>query len=1425
MQHIKLARIMSVYLVSILILSGFLGLFLPLGTVNVQAAGPTPKSGHITADETWTFADSPYIIQGDTWIDPGVTLTVESGVYVKFDVGDFSLIVDGRLQVNGVMGNETYFTSNSGTPYEGDWVSIQLNGDNNVLNYCNISYGSDAVFINNSDNNQITNSWFEINDDTGIFSVNSHNNEIVNCEFDTCLGCAIELNTSNYNNITDCIARYSWSSGIILEDSHYNYFSNLYIHDNGWVPRGGKPRAASDAGMEFEGSTNNIVEFTNITDNDGSAFLFELGSSNNWIESCECYETNNYEEIYLKNSQNIIFANSSIINSDITLNHVVIDAASHIYMVNSVYNKSRVLITDPASKLSEQWFLNLKVQRFSPIVNLKSARVVVKDNVGTEILNSTTNDIGEYNYIRCTEREQTGMMTNNTFTPHNVSAEKLGFFKGYLLPEPLMNTNRNLNLKLHKIPIDYVLIRDGPNGTGEEVMDRLYFKGNASLFYIACYNNTMGFIGDLPSMWNSDYPAVATITHLVMPLSPAATLKAIENGTATITATHEGVSDDTGLITVEAWNLAPSITGIPDRGLDEDQSLDNSIDLWVYSEDKETSDVNSTFSILNITNPDCGVTIDSNQYIDINPTGDWFGSSDVTIEVFDGYNKYDNDTFTVTVNPVNDAPQLLDPQIVPIFGSTLDLFNYTVKYLDIENNPAEFVKVAIDGVNQSMVPGTPGDVDYTDGKDYYFVTDLGAGSNHTYRFYGSDGSLETATGIFSNPVVVAPDLYLQASDITISDDSPIKVNGTSLTIQATIHNSDVAEVLNVIVRFEVKSRSSRAYADWTVLGSDVVIDRILPNSSQNASMNWTAAPPGNYTIRVTIDPMGIIPEVDTSNNFAGKDIDIGPDQGVLYDLDIWPLTVIMYEDQYVWFIVTGYNYYGTEIPVTLTWEVNGGGTIDTTGNFTANLWGEWEVTARSNGFSIKAEVTIHQRPLNLSALNIEPKKWIMVVNDTKEFTAQAYDQDGHEVDINPTWELGSNGGTIDKYTGLYTAQEAGKWVINVSYPTLDGKIIATAVVNVLGSVDDNVSETFEDPDSNIEIEAIVSGSGTINISQIDDPEFDIPEELAALGIFVDITKSETLELICALIIIPLADLDLPDDVDLSLLHMFYWDDGVNDWVLIEDSWVDGNFVYANVTHFTIFAPMAESTEKEATPEEEDNTMLYIVVILIIIIIVIIILGVVIKRRRPSEKEVAMTEEDEVDDDEEELEDEFDLSELEPEIKNCPKCGEELEVPVSEDEKISLKCEECGARGKMPNPYLEQIEELKKQKELERKKKKEQERKKKKAEKRKKNEKIDEMEDWDAGDDDEDDELEWADDDEDREEQEEDEVDDWDRSDTDIEKEDQDAIEDFDTKNEPEDEDMPDWDDEVDDVEEPDEEFEDWDNNGSDNLIVHHPDKS
>ncbi|UCG68776.1 MAG: hypothetical protein JSV09_13380, partial [Thermoplasmata archaeon] len=82
---------------------------------------PTVVSGYYYSDTIWTLANSPYIVTDDITIVPGVTLTIEPGVVVKFD-GPYELVVDGYLIAQGTVTNNIVFTSNSTTPSVGDWL-------------------------------------------------------------------------------------------------------------------------------------------------------------------------------------------------------------------------------------------------------------------------------------------------------------------------------------------------------------------------------------------------------------------------------------------------------------------------------------------------------------------------------------------------------------------------------------------------------------------------------------------------------------------------------------------------------------------------------------------------------------------------------------------------------------------------------------------------------------------------------------------------------------------------------------------------------------------------------------------------------------------------------------------------------------------------------------------------------------------------------------------------------------------------------------------------------------------------------------------------------------------------------------------------------------------------------------------------------
>ena len=111
-----------------------------------------------------------------------------------------------------------------------------------------------------------------------------------------------------------------------------------------------------------------------------------------------------------------------------------------------------------------------------------------------------------------------------------------------------------------------------------------------------------------------------------------------------------------------------------------------------------------------------------------------------------------------------------------------------------------------------------------------------------------------------------PDLTLDSSDIRFSDSEPEE--GDNITIYATIYNDGDANASDVLVSFK-----DHSHGDGKVIVIENRTIRTLEAGSMiNLSVEWTAEPAGNHTIKVLIDPDDTIMESNESNNNAGKKI-------------------------------------------------------------------------------------------------------------------------------------------------------------------------------------------------------------------------------------------------------------------------------------------------------------------------------------------------------------------------------------------------------------------------------------------------------------------------------------------------------------------------------------------------------------------------
>ncbi|HEY4502843.1 MAG TPA: right-handed parallel beta-helix repeat-containing protein, partial [Candidatus Paceibacterota bacterium] len=153
----------------------------------VPALASTNVSGSILVDTTWTTAESPYIVSNLN-INAGVTLTIESGVVVKFQDENSYIDVSGTLNANGTENEKIYFTSflddtvggdtnsdgSNTVPSARNWKNIKFNsGSVGTLSYATIRYAGGNPFTgiyNNGGDLTISNSLVTENGDKGIMN-------------------------------------------------------------------------------------------------------------------------------------------------------------------------------------------------------------------------------------------------------------------------------------------------------------------------------------------------------------------------------------------------------------------------------------------------------------------------------------------------------------------------------------------------------------------------------------------------------------------------------------------------------------------------------------------------------------------------------------------------------------------------------------------------------------------------------------------------------------------------------------------------------------------------------------------------------------------------------------------------------------------------------------------------------------------------------------------------------------------------------------------------------------------------------------------------------------------------------------------------------------------------------------------------------
>jgi hypothetical protein len=165
------------------------------------------------------------------------------------------------------------------------------------------------------------------------------------------------------------------------------------------------------------------------------------------------------------------------------------------------------------------------------------------------------------------------------------------------------------------------------------------------------------------------------------------------------------------------------------------------------------------------------------------------------------------------------------------------------------------------------------------------------------------------------------------------------------------------------------------------------------------------------------------------------------DPSVLSLIVVTPATASVANGKSIAFVAVGKDQFGRPMSVNPEWSVSGGGTITTTGIFTAQTeGGPYNIIATSRGISTTAQVLVTPAPI-LQSIDINPKNAFVKIGQTQQYTAIGKDQYGNDMAITPTWTTST--GTITT-TGLLSPTVPRTQMVTATV----GAISGTASVNV-----------------------------------------------------------------------------------------------------------------------------------------------------------------------------------------------------------------------------------------------------------------------------------------------------------------------------------------------------------------------------------------
>ncbi|MEC7838440.1 MAG: Ig-like domain-containing protein, partial [Chlamydiota bacterium] len=342
-----------------------------------------------------------------------------------------------------------------------------------------------------------------------------------------------------------------------------------------------------------------------------------------------------------------------------------------------------------------------------------------------------------------------------------------------------------------------------------------------------------------------------------------------QNGSSTITVratdSFGAYVEDTFVVTVNPVNDAPTVANaIADITVSED-SANTVLDLSHAFEDVDilTNNDNLTFTVVSNTNSSLvGASLSGNS-LTLDYADNQNGVATIKVRATDSTGAYVEDTFTVTVNAVNDAPivnnAIADVTVNEDAANTVLNLSQAFTDVDILTNSDNLTLTVVGNTNTSLVGasllGSNLTLDYADNQNGV--------ANITIRATDSTGAfVEDTFTVTLNAVNYAPTLDNAIADVTVNEDAA----NTILDLSQAFADVDILTNSDNLT-LEVISNTNTGLVGASLSGNSLTLDYA---DNQNGVANITIRATdstGAYvedTFTVTVNAVNDAPTVDNA---------------------------------------------------------------------------------------------------------------------------------------------------------------------------------------------------------------------------------------------------------------------------------------------------------------------------------------------------------------------------------------------------------------------------------------------------------------------------------------------------------------------------------------------------------------------------------